>query len=440
MGEDGAEETAEVTQGEIGDEIVAAEDAEVEAPQATATPTRKKKGHQWKKVDTKRFYLQLLEECPNAQQTKGKSKGKGKPHKNPDDGYTASDKGPGKGGGYGGSVEQAPARQEDDRFPLSGQGDGSGKFGGKGKKQGGSKGHGGLAGRGGKNMGGCCSPGSPSGGGGSSHGSKGLPASARMGPSSKGAMKGPPRGVMPVAACGWNAAPDSGLMQGSPVDGGGGCMGPGCCGGGGGGCVGMEPLDGLRGGPRPPGPQQRQLAVPGSPKGGMSQVGIGGPSFGVPCAAQQGMPGLPFFAPVSMCFVMAPPTNGPPAPGPVVPSSASMAPAELSPADHQAVMTQVRQQIEYYFGQENLVKDDYLRRQMNEDGWVPIAVIAGFPQVRKKTTDMAIILEAINASSVIEINSDGMHVRLVEQPRIWPLPNTGAVSMQVQGATTFSRG
>lgn len=38
-------------------------------------------------------------------------------------------------------------------------------------------------------------------------------------------------------------------------------------------------------------------------------------------------------------------------------------------------------QIDYYFSNENLVKDTYLRQNMDEQGWVPVSLIAGFKKV-----------------------------------------------------------
>ena len=54
----------------------------------------------------------------------------------------------------------------------------------------------------------------------------------------------------------------------------------------------------------------------------------------------------------------------------------------FSPADQVADM--VRKQIEYYFSAENLVKDTFLRRSMDNDGFIPITVLAGFPRVQVK--------------------------------------------------------
>ncbi|KAL3340792.1 hypothetical protein AABB24_029098 [Solanum stoloniferum] len=42
-------------------------------------------------------------------------------------------------------------------------------------------------------------------------------------------------------------------------------------------------------------------------------------------------------------------------------------------------------QIEYYFSDANLVKDDFLRVQMDEEGWVPMHLIANFPRLTEIT-------------------------------------------------------
>ncbi|XVF62223.1 hypothetical protein PTKIN_Ptkin08bG0200100 [Pterospermum kingtungense] len=50
------------------------------------------------------------------------------------------------------------------------------------------------------------------------------------------------------------------------------------------------------------------------------------------------------------------------------------------PQDHQ-LHARIVNQIDYYFSNENLIKDTYLRQNMDEQGWVPIKLIAGFKKV-----------------------------------------------------------
>lgn len=71
----------------------------------------------------------------------------------------------------------------------------------------------------------------------------------------------------------------------------------------------------------------------------------------------------------------APPVNSPPG------GLGSGAPP-VNPQDRQHLVRTVQQQIEYYFGVDNLCKDMYLRKHMSEEGWVPLSLIANFARVR----------------------------------------------------------
>lgn len=83
-------------------------------------------------------------------------------------------------------------------------------------------------------------------------------------------------------------------------------------------------------------------------------------------------------------------------------------------------------QINYYFSDDNLVKDMYLRNQMDCGGWVPIALIANFRKVRELTNDIQLIWEALGASSVVEVQGDKL--RRHHDWRRWIL--TSAVSQE----------
>ncbi|XP_068640523.1 la-related protein 1C-like isoform X2 [Aristolochia californica] len=76
-------------------------------------------------------------------------------------------------------------------------------------------------------------------------------------------------------------------------------------------------------------------------------------------------------------------------------------------------------QIDYYFSSENLCKDIYLRQNMDEQGWVPISLIAGFNRVRQLTTNVQFILEALRTSSVVEVQGD--KIRKCHDWMNWPL-------------------
>ncbi|CAK9143844.1 unnamed protein product [Ilex paraguariensis] len=74
-------------------------------------------------------------------------------------------------------------------------------------------------------------------------------------------------------------------------------------------------------------------------------------------------------------------------------------------------------QIDYYFSDENLVKDNFLRSKMDDHGWVPITLIASFPRVQCLTSNIQFILDSLRASTVVEVQGD--KVRRHNEWRKW---------------------
>ncbi|XP_020578036.1 la-related protein 1B-like [Phalaenopsis equestris] len=68
-------------------------------------------------------------------------------------------------------------------------------------------------------------------------------------------------------------------------------------------------------------------------------------------------------------------------------------------------------QIDYYFSPENLCKDLYLRQNMDEQGWVPISLIAGFNRVKQLTNNIPYILDTVLLSNVVEVQGDKIRKR-----------------------------
>jgi la-related protein 1 len=80
---------------------------------------------------------------------------------------------------------------------------------------------------------------------------------------------------------------------------------------------------------------------------------------------------------------------------------------------------------EYYFSLENLLKDMYLRKQMDSKGFVFFSVIAGFNRIKQLTTDPDLIKLVCYQSRNIEfrIGNDGKErLRLREGWEQWVLP------------------
>ncbi|XP_051172528.1 la-related protein 1 isoform X2 [Leptopilina boulardi] len=80
----------------------------------------------------------------------------------------------------------------------------------------------------------------------------------------------------------------------------------------------------------------------------------------------------------------------------------------------------IRKQIEYYFSEENLMRDFFLRRKMDAQGFLPITLIASFHRVQALTTDVALVIESITESDKLEM-VEGFKVRTNIDPLKWPI-------------------
>eukprot|EP00884_Botryococcus_braunii_P003316 jgi/Botrbrau1/12986/Bobra.384_1s0011.1 len=93
------------------------------------------------------------------------------------------------------------------------------------------------------------------------------------------------------------------------------------------------------------------------------------------------------------------------------------------PVAYPSVEDTLRVQIEYYFSAQNLVKDMFLRRKMDDEGWVPLEAIAKFNRVRQVTLDITLIASALRPSTVVELAGESSYVvRARENWRNWILP------------------
>lgn len=95
---------------------------------------------------------------------------------------------------------------------------------------------------------------------------------------------------------------------------------------------------------------------------------------------------------------------------------ATLYPPAQSPGPN--ILEQLKNQIEYYFSNDNLGRDFYLRRQMSSDGYVPLTTLGGFARVRQiaPTNDsgvgiLALLIQALAGSSTLQLDSSGTKVR-----------------------------
>nr|CAD7198762.1 unnamed protein product [Timema douglasi] len=96
---------------------------------------------------------------------------------------------------------------------------------------------------------------------------------------------------------------------------------------------------------------------------------------------------------------------------------------------------------EYYFSEENLNRDFFLRRKMDIGGYLPISLIASFNRVKGLSTDLHLIYESIKESDMLEVDetrvcrtnfrfqgtgggdggNENTKVRTKDNPTKWPI-------------------
>jgi la-related protein 1 len=74
---------------------------------------------------------------------------------------------------------------------------------------------------------------------------------------------------------------------------------------------------------------------------------------------------------------------------------------------------------EYYFSEENLNRDFFLRRKMDPEGFLPITLIASFHRVQALSADVALVITAIKESEKLEVKDYKVRTKL--NPTMWPL-------------------
>lgn len=71
----------------------------------------------------------------------------------------------------------------------------------------------------------------------------------------------------------------------------------------------------------------------------------------------------------------------------------------------QTLRNKIVQQVEYYFSDENLCKDYFLRSLMDSKGWVPISNVAEFNKLKRMCTNIPFILDVLmQRSTRVEVH------------------------------------
>ncbi|KAG3289324.1 LARP1B, partial [Ictidomys tridecemlineatus] len=92
---------------------------------------------------------------------------------------------------------------------------------------------------------------------------------------------------------------------------------------------------------------------------------------------------------------------------------------QVYPVEEALLKEYNKHQIEYYFGIEDLEPDFFLWRKMDEQGFLPISLIAGFHRVQA-LTNLNLILEALKDSTEVEVADEKMRKKGIE-PEKWPI-------------------
>jgi la-related protein 1 len=82
-----------------------------------------------------------------------------------------------------------------------------------------------------------------------------------------------------------------------------------------------------------------------------------------------------------------------------------------------------KEQIEFYFSPDNLVRDIFLRQHMDVDGFVPLAFVGSFQAVYSVHQDYVSLLDAMKESELVELDLENEKVRLRDGWQKWLWPN-----------------
>lgn len=99
----------------------------------------------------------------------------------------------------------------------------------------------------------------------------------------------------------------------------------------------------------------------------------------------------------------------------------------------------ILRQMEYYFGNHNLLRDKFLKEKIKEDdGWISIETMLNCHRLKKMTSDPIVVKDSIKDSELIEVNEAGDKVR---RNTAMPLPEeTKEYKEQLAARTVYAKG
>ncbi|XP_077264517.1 la autoantigen-like isoform X3 [Temnothorax americanus] len=98
------------------------------------------------------------------------------------------------------------------------------------------------------------------------------------------------------------------------------------------------------------------------------------------------------------------------------------------------LLTKIKAQVEYYFGNVNMQRDKFLIEQTKlDEGWIPMTVMLNFKILASLSKNVDVILKALETSDLIEISEDKKKIR--RSPK-HPLPEFNEGYRKAQEART----
>ncbi|KAG7197396.1 hypothetical protein KM043_018500 [Ampulex compressa] len=98
------------------------------------------------------------------------------------------------------------------------------------------------------------------------------------------------------------------------------------------------------------------------------------------------------------------------------------------------LLEKIKNQIEFYFGDVNMQRDKFLIEQTKlDEGWVPMTVMLNFKMLAAMSTDVDVILKALESSDLMEVSEDRKKIR--RSPK-HPLPVYNEEYRKAQEAKT----
>ncbi|KAL0694225.1 hypothetical protein Bca4012_061405 [Brassica carinata] len=82
--------------------------------------------------------------------------------------------------------------------------------------------------------------------------------------------------------------------------------------------------------------------------------------------------------------------------------------------------TKILNQVQYYLSEYNLPNDVYLRKRMNDEGFVHIELIAGFNKLKALTSNIQLILDSLQGSDMVEVQGYEIRNRRVWRKYVMP--------------------